>query len=186
MDAPGVIYSAVPGHFGRDALDLGYLLGFVGGGDSHDGHPGLTFLASNQGGLTAVLDAELDRDSLWGALRARRTYATNGCRTLLFTTLDGHPMGSTVTPSAQGRLVLFTIGDAPLQQVDIVRTGAIMERIAAVDQPMVQATVEIEALESGEYLYVRVLQQNGGVAISSPFFVRAKPATRPAPPERND
>ena len=48
-DSPGPIYGPVPGNFVRDVLDRGYRLGFVGSGDSHDGHPGLAHLASPTG-----------------------------------------------------------------------------------------------------------------------------------------
>jgi hypothetical protein len=179
-DAPGAIYSPVAGSFARDALDMGYGLGFIGGGDSHDGHPGLAWLASNQGGLVAVLDAELSREGIHEAFQSRRVYATNGARTLLFTTLDGEPMGSRISPAQQGELVLFAVGDAPLHGVEIIRSGAISERIPADSERMVQATIALEDLSAGEYLYVRVLQKNGGVAVSSPFFVGAEPATMPA------
>ncbi len=40
-DTPGRIYRPVRGNFVRDALARGYRLGFIGSGDSHDGHPGL-------------------------------------------------------------------------------------------------------------------------------------------------
>lgn len=179
-DAPGAIYSPVAGSFARDALDMGYTLGFVGSGDAHDGHPGLAWLASNQGGLVAVLDAELSREGIHEALRSRRVYATNGARTLLFTTLEGLPMGSRVSSTDRGDLVLFAVGDAPLHGVEIIRSGAVSDRIPADTERMVQATITLEGLEAGEYIYVRVLQQNGGVAVSSPFFVGAEPATMPA------
>ena len=39
-DSPTPIYDAVAGNWVRDQLAKGYLLGFVGSGDSHDGHPG--------------------------------------------------------------------------------------------------------------------------------------------------
>ena len=44
-DSPALIYSPVAGNFVRNALDRGYHLGFIGSGDSHDGHPGLVQLA---------------------------------------------------------------------------------------------------------------------------------------------
>jgi hypothetical protein len=180
LDAPGAIYSPIPGSFARDALDMGYELGFIGGGDSHDGHPGLAWLASNQGGLLAVLDAELSREGIHQAFSSRRVYATNGARILLFTTLAGQPMGSRVGPCQRCELVIFAIGDAPLEGVDVIRSGQLTERIPAATERLVQATMELEDLAAGEYLYARVLQQNGGVAVSSPFFVSAEAATIPA------
>ncbi len=185
-DAPGSIYSAVEGAFARDALDRGYRLGFMGGGDSHDGHPGLAWLSSNQGGLVAVLDAELSRAGLLEALRNRRCYATNGSRTLLFTTLDGQPMGSVLEPSSTRSLVLFAVGDAPLAAVDIVRSGRITQQVEGADQLLVQATVDLQDLQAGEYVYVRVRQRNGGLAISSPFFVSGEAATLQSPSGRTE
>ena len=46
LDSPGLIYDPVPGNFVRDVLDTGVKLGFIGSGDSHDGHPGLAHLSS--------------------------------------------------------------------------------------------------------------------------------------------
>ncbi len=186
LDAPGAIYSAVPGNFVRDALDRGYTLGIIGSGDSHDGHPGLTHLASGQGGLVAVLDVEHTREGLHEAFRTRRTYATNGARTLLFTTVDGQPMGSVIEPSPRSTVVIFTVGDAPLEAVELVRSGAVIERLPGAGEPLLQVSLELEDLEAGEYLYVRVLQGNGGLAISSPFFVRGEPATMPRPAARTE
>ena len=185
-DAPGSIYSPVAGAFARDALDRGYELGFMGGGDSHDGHPGLALLSSNQGGLVAVLDAESSREGLYEAFRSRRVYATNGTRTLLFTTLDEQPMGSRVPPSPLGRLVVFTVGDAPISTVEVIRSGSIVERIDGQGEPLVQVSLDLPDLAHGEYLYVRVIQQNGGLAVSSPFFVRTEPATMPSRPQRTE
>jgi hypothetical protein len=171
-DAPGSIYDPVAGTFVRDALARGFPLGFIGGGDSHDGHPGLVHLAAGRGGLMAAVDASRDRAGLLEALRSRRVYATNGVRTLLFTTLDGAPMGSSVEPSERASLVLFAVGDGPLRRVEVIRSGRLVESIPAEAEPLVQATIELEGLEDGEYLYLRVVQSNGGLALSSPFFVR--------------
>ncbi len=181
LDAPGAVYSPVPGAFARDALDAGHVLGFVCSGDSHDGHPGLAHLAAGQGGLVAVLDAEPDRASLLEAFRQRRVYGTNGPRILLFATVDGAPMGSRLPPAERASLALFTVGDTALAEVAVVRSGAVVERIPADGQPLVQATHELEDLAAGEYLYLRVAQQDGGLAFSSPFFVSAEPATMSDP-----
>ncbi len=81
------------------ALDHGFQLGFVGGTDSHDSHPGSvedgpSYVAQwsddEEGGLiqqfapgalTGVLSHDpLDRDALFDALQARRTLATSGPR----------------------------------------------------------------------------------------------------------
>ncbi|NQZ98235.1 MAG: DUF3604 domain-containing protein, partial [Myxococcales bacterium] len=61
-DGPRTIYSPVPGNFVRDVLDRGFVLGFIGSGDSHDGHPGLSRLANPSGGLAAIVSEDLTRE----------------------------------------------------------------------------------------------------------------------------
>ena len=106
-DSPARIYSPVPGNFVRDALDRGYRLGFLASGDSHDGHPGLTGLASPNSGLAAILAEDLTRESVLEALRARRCYATSGSRILLRCALDGSRMGATIAPPKTDKALLF-------------------------------------------------------------------------------
>jgi len=170
LDSPGAIYSPVPGNFVRDALARGYRLGFVGSGDGHDGHPGLTHLASGGGGLAAILSEEATRESVLAALRARRTYATNGARIVLDVELDGRPMGSVVPVSASGRLVVKVVSPDPLDRIDLVADGQVVDSIPGEEKRMIAFESEIRSSGPGT-LYVRVLQTNGGTAWSSPFFL---------------
>ena len=170
-DSPRVIYDAVPGNFARDALDRGYRLGFVGSGDGHDGHPGLAHLASGTGGLVAILAAELTREAVLEALRARRVYATNGPRILLHATLDGQPMGAAVAASPERRLEVRVVAEAPIERLDLVRGGRVARSFAGTGSSELRLSERITGLGAGEYLYVRVVQEDGGAAWSSPFFV---------------
>ncbi len=170
-DSPRVIYRPVDGHFARDALDRGYRLGFVGSGDGHDGHPGLSHLASPNGGLVAILAEELTREGVLAALRARRVYATNGPRILLHATLDGAPMGAAVGPSSKSTLEILVVAPAALERLDLVRSGEVVRTVAAEGYREMRLEETVRGLESGEYLYVRAVQQDGGAAWSSPFFV---------------
>jgi hypothetical protein len=172
-DSPRVIYQPIDGNFARDALDRGYRLGFVGSGDGHDGHPGLSHLASPSGGLVAILTEELTRESVLEALRARRVYATNGPRILLHVTLDGAPMGAAVDAEG-GRtrsLEVRVVAPESLERVDLVRSGRVVRTFAGTGSGELRLTEPIAGLESGEYLYVRAVQVDGGTAWSSPFFV---------------
>ena len=186
-DSPGRIYNPLPGNFVRDVLDAGMQFGFIGSSDSHDGHPGQAQLASSGGsGLAAIFSEELSRSAIREALLARRVYATNGARIWLEVELDGHPMGSSLAfeknivpedsrdttagqrPEAQ-RLHIYVVAESPLERIDIVRSGHISSiRL----QGELEWTEErtIPPLGPGEYYYVRVIQQDGGVAWSSPFY----------------
>jgi hypothetical protein len=174
-DSPHVIYDPVAGHFARDALDRGYRLGFVGSGDSHDGHPGLAHLASGKGGLVAIFAGELSREAVLEALRARRVYATNGPRILLHATLDGAPMGAALParPNGPRALEVAVVAPASLDRVDVVRSGRVVRTFAAAGARELRFTEALAGLAKGEYVYVRAVQEDGGAAWSSPFFTEA-------------
>ena len=176
-DLPGMIYKPVFGNFLREILvERGFTLGFVGSGDSHDGHPGMAHLSapSEQGGVAAVLAEHNTRDAIREALRARRVYATNGPRIFLRVGLDGHAMGAVVAPAATPtqELAIKVAGVGPIRQVDIVRGDAVADSIAVGGQREWSLRRTIPALGAGEHLYVRVVQEDGGTAWSSPIYVR--------------
>ncbi len=157
-DSPGKIYGAVPGNFVRDVLDRGVQFGFIGSGDSHDGHPGLAHLASPSGGLAAIFSEDLTRESVLEALRARRVYATNGPRIWLRFWLDETPR-------------FAVAGTAPIERVDVIRSGAVVQSLPGEGRRDWGEPLVLEGLRPGEYVYVRVIQEDGGVAWSSPAFV---------------
>ena len=169
-DSPGRIYDAISGNFVRDALGLGYRLGFVGSGDGHDGHPGLAHLVTGQGGLAAIFTEERTREALLSALRARRCYATNGPRIVLWTTLDGAPMGAELAVGTAGVLRARVVGTAPVERVDVVRAGRVLESVSGDGATELELSFEVAAGESGDWLYLRVIQVDGGAAWSSPYF----------------
>ncbi|MGH9464989.1 MAG: CehA/McbA family metallohydrolase, partial [Thermoanaerobaculia bacterium] len=170
-DSPAPIYDPMPGNFVRDVLDRGYVLGFIGSGDSHDGHPGLAGLAAPSGGLAALWATELTREGVLEALRARRVYATNGPRILLQVALDGEPDGATVAPRAAGALEVLVVAPEILERLDVVRTGELIDS-ASLDSRVHRLRWTLHDLAAGEAVYVRAVQRDGGAAWSSPFFVR--------------
>ncbi len=174
LDSPGAIYAPVPGNFVRDALDRGYRLGFVGSGDSHDGHPGLAHLAAASGGLAALLAADRTREGVLEALRARRAYATNGPRIVLRTALAGRHMGSTLAVAElpePAELAALAVAPGELERLEVVRSGVPLEPIDCAGLRVCRAELLLPGLGPGEYVYVRAVQRDGGAAWSSPFFV---------------
>jgi hypothetical protein len=175
LDSPGVIYSPVQGNFVRDVLDRGYRFGFIGSGDRHDGHPGAYQVEPPQGGLAAILAEEPTRAAVLAALRARRVYATNGPRILLRTALAGHRMGESVSVPAGGRLsgelFVHAVAETPLERVELVRSGEIVDGLLVEDLLEVTLQRPVDDLAPGEYVYVRVVQKDGGAAWSSPIYV---------------
>jgi hypothetical protein len=68
----------------EDALRLGHRVGVVANSDGHKGRPGASYPGASMfgalGGLTCVRADRLDRDAVFAAVRARRTYGTSGAR----------------------------------------------------------------------------------------------------------
>ena len=171
-DAPSPIGSPVPGNFVRDALGRGYRLGFVGSGDGHDGHPGLAHLGGGSGGLVALVGAERSRAGVLETLRQRRTYATNGPRIVLRAALDEHPMGSVVPAADEASLVVMVATRVPIDGLDVVRGDRVVDRLDGRGRLELTGAWRLPRLASGEFVYVRVVQEDGGAAWSSPFFVQ--------------
>lgn len=176
-DAPAPISAAAGGAWVRDALARGYHLGFVGGGDSHDGHPGLAHLGARSGGLAALVGAEHSRASVRRTLLERRCYATNGPRILLRVALDGHPMGAEVPrPAAAATVYVAVAGTAEVAVAELVRGREVVAVEPGDGRWELAAEWRLADLEPGEVVYVRVVQRDGGAAWSSPFKVTGRAA----------
>ena len=135
-DGPQAVRGSRPGSYVRDQLNGGVQLGFVASGDGHDG-PGLAHRSPvygalgarriGTGGLAGLECEELDRASVLEALRARRTYATNGPRILLHVRLAGEPPGAGVSADVEPVLEVDLRGTAALARAVIVRDGELFE-----------------------------------------------------------
>jgi hypothetical protein len=171
FDSPFPVRGMLEGNTVRDALARGYRLGFVGSGDSHDGHPGLVQLADGgSGGLAGILAQELTRESVLEALRARRSYATNGPRIVLDVTLDGRPMGSSLPAGAGKTLAIRIAAPGPIEAVELVTAAGVIARTDGAGQRSLGLESPLPDLAGSPWLYVRVRQSDGGAAWSSPFF----------------
>lgn len=165
---PGAIYDPVPGAFVEDRLLEGRRFGLIGASDAHDGHPGLAGLVAGMGGLAALPGAEPTRDGVYAALRARRTYATSGPRIVLRFEVDGAPMGSVVPAAGPVEAEVRVIGTAPIARVELRgREGLLGSRTGG--GGALHATWTLSP-RPGDAVWVRVLQEDGGLAWSSPVF----------------
>ncbi len=186
-DSPGMIYNARKGNFVRDVLDVGHRLGFIGSGDSHDGHPGLAHLVSPSGGLAGILAEENGPEELRSALQARACYATNGPRIVVDARLVveprllgsdpvAYPMGAEV-PAAElspdTRLEVLIAGTEELERLEVVRSGKVVRYLdrtllagpalpsdpdADTPEPRPQGTPDFAALFTLEELGLEDLQ----------------------------
>ncbi len=106
-------------------LRLGHRFGFIGSTDHHSAHPG-----SFGYGRACLWAERLDRDGLFAALRARRTYAVTGDPILLATSLNGAVMGAISPLTRRRELAVSVRALAPIESVEVIRSGAVIERAA--------------------------------------------------------
>jgi uncharacterized protein DUF3604 len=176
-NGPRAIYSARRGHFARDALAKGYRLGFVGSGDSHDGHPGLVHLNSPCGGVAAIVARDDTRDAVYDALKARLCWATTGPRILLWFRLGATRMGGEAAAAEAARPDAppysgFAIGESAIARIEIVKNGAVVASADGGGKSEAKLDWHDAKPAAGDYVYLRVIQIDGHAAWSSPIFTR--------------
>ncbi len=151
----------------RDALAAGYQVGFVGGGDIHDGRPGqcLSYLAGPAAGqvypqgLTGVWLPELTRGALGEAIKTRRTCATSACRAYL--DCDWQPGGVTVKAAAEDGVA----------RVELIRDGEIAATLVPSETEPRVIIQQVEMPRGADmYAYFRLTTQTGNLAWSSPHY----------------
>lgn len=181
-----------PNGYVRNALGLGWRVGFTGGGDDHHGHWGTEHRGQDghMQGLMSVQAPERTREAIFEALYNRRTVATTGKRMLLSYTVAGEPMGSelsvTRTPElALSRKVSIEFhGTAPVERIDVIRNNRVVHSADGDGGP--DQGVQWDDTEPiGEtwlppasfcdhpftFYYVRAVQTDGEVAWASPVWI---------------
>ena len=66
---------------------------------------------------------------------------------------------------------MHAVAEAPLERVELVRSGEIVDGLLVDDLLVVTLQRQVDDLSPGEYVYVRVVQKDGGAAWSSPIYV---------------
>lgn len=167
----------------QDAWRNGWRLGVVGGADDHGhAHGGGVW----RPGLTAVAAPELTRDAVWQSLWERRTYATTGERILMHFEVDGQRMGGVATRgAAPARLEGRVYGTAPIDRVEVVKGNAagytVVREVSAPGGYDYAFSFEDPSAAAGDFYYLRVRQQDGGRAWSSPVWLDASILAAPPP-----
>lgn len=104
-------------------LQSGMRFGFVASSDNHRGYPG-----AYGEGVLGVWAKDLSRESLFEAIRARRTYAATGDRIGLEFAINDAPMGSDVAATSDRQIDIRVEGQDAIAMVELIRNGKVIER----------------------------------------------------------
>lgn len=175
----------------QKALQKNCRFGFVAGGLDDRGIYA-DFYESDQEqyspGLTAIVSPEHSRSSMGEALYNRSCFATTGERIILGLSLAGAPMGSeTTTLQKHGlrinrHLAGYAAGTTKLKSIEIIRNGKVIKTFEpneyyldfTFDDMVPIEKVVIDAKDKKPpfvYYYLRVTQEDGHMAWSSPIWV---------------
>jgi hypothetical protein len=184
--------SVYPDNFIQDVLRKGIRLGFTGGTDTHGLLWHGTFPETGYGnakpgtavgwrentfrtGLTVILAPELTREALFAALKNRRCYATSGAKIFVDFKVSGSLIGSEITVSQKPELTAKIIGTENLRTIEIIRDGQVMSELDISGQNIKDVCFVAEdsviTSQSTHYYYLRVMQEDGHMAWTSPIWV---------------
>jgi hypothetical protein len=185
----------------RRALNKGYRFGFVAGGLDDRG----IFAEFYEGdqvqyspGLTAIMSIEQTKEALFTALFNRHCYATTGERIVVGFSIAGLPMGSELNTKTKPGLFYnrhitgYVAGTTAIQTVEFIRNGTVFHTLQTSQMNVDFSFDDSEAINKiaipgGNeappfvYYYIRVTQQDGHIAWSSPIWVDLQdlPAEQP-------
>ncbi len=150
-------------------LAQGKVFGLVGSSDRHSGFSGY------RTGMLGLFATELTAQSVFDAWRSRRTYAIRGGdRIQLMLRCGEARMGTETTVERKPTLSVLVKGTRPIARVEIVRDNRF---IYTVEPKTLAATFDYrdaDAAPGKHYYYIRVWQDGGGYAWSTPLWVTVK------------
>jgi hypothetical protein len=152
--------------FYDEAISRGWSIGAAGSEDNHRGDHG-----SYTKKRLAILADTLTRSALYDALKARRFYSTLDKSLALSFKVGGNEMGASIASGNYGfNVSAYDRESEVFTQVQLYKNGDLLK-----EWQMVETRVDINEIihtSSGDYFYVKVTQQDGNEAISSPIFIQ--------------
>ena len=148
-----------------EALTRGWKIGAAGSEDNHFGTWG-----NMTDSRLAVLASSNNRAEIMNALKARRFFSTYDKNLALSFKIDGEEMGSTVTGGTCDVQILASDADNEIfDRIELIRNGFVIKSWdPGSSNPVIRSRFNCS---DGEYYYIRVIQQDGDQAISSPIRI---------------
>ncbi len=168
-----------------NAIERGWQVGFVASSDGHDGHPGNAqtpgffhpHVAHDlSSGWVAVLATELTREAVFDALWERRCYATTGVPIVLSVDIDGQAMGSFIRGVKVGQTLTLRAearGTCMIERLEVVSGGKVVYAQVGDRRgyDRLDCSYTFRRGAQDEYFYVKIIQEDGEMAWSSPIYL---------------
>ena len=189
---PRPIANCSKGHFVKDALRMGFKLGFIASSDSQIGLPGGNvkegsgFIRYGRGGFACVYAEGKTKEAIHNGLKSRHCYATTGVRIIVDFDLNGTCMGSEfeIEPDEPRRIRALVAGTSIIESVTIVRNGDNLhthigkdkiEEFEFVDnQDIREILMTADGVRPFVYYYLRIIQDDWELGWSSPIWIRLR------------
>ncbi len=155
----------------QGGLAAGRRFGVIAASDNHDSKPGRTAWGDYGGGLAGVWATDLTRESLWQSLWNYQTYGTSVDRIYVDFLINGAVMGSELaTESGDVTLAIEVIAKTDGVTATVVRNNEDIQTLASTNG-VIHTTLVDEAPPGDNWYYIRVTQDNGERAWTSPIWV---------------
>ncbi len=177
-----------------EALKKNLRFGFVAGGLDDRGIYSEFYEGDQQQyspGLTGIICEKYTRESMMEGLAKRSCYATTGARIIVGFHVAGQPMGSCLSSAQKPGLCVnrhisgYLAGTEKLKRVEIIRNGTIIHTFSPTEyhydydyddmEPLDKVTLDGQGKDPFVFYYLRVTQEDGHIAWSSPIWVDFTP-----------
>ena len=148
------------------ALDQGW---HVAPSNNQNNHSGSWGDASDA--RTVILAETLTEESIYGAIRNYRVYATEDKDLTIFYQLNGKVMGSILSsvPNPEITVYLTDPTDAAIGTVEVIVDGGVVAASRTVETSEETLTIAVPGGHS--YYYLRITQPDGDIAITAPVWM---------------
>lgn len=153
-------------------LDKGWMLGAINSQDNHR----INFGDSEN--LTVVVTNKFDKPSLINGIKDRHTYSTESRTLKFYFTINKFFMGDEMSLPQNGELNFYIYAEDPscnIEKIQIISNGGrIIKETEEFFLSRIKYFVTLPYVKNQSYYVVRIIQQKGKQALSSPIFIKIK------------
>jgi len=153
-----------------DVVRAGKQVGVVANGDSHNGHPGRKDPRAIVGGLTVFLAEDLTRDSVWSAIRSRRTCATSGSRGFALLRVNGVWQGGEIMSNEDLLIEMEAFCQSERFQVSLLLDGYVVQSFEGQGHHFMKTLRGSVKIPDGSCLSLHIIGEDHDQIWTSPIW----------------